>query len=492
MMAASTKHVAPLVAGLWLALAGTAIAAVPQATPGAPQGNPVVPHGKPATPPKMTQPMQVLIVSDSRAGCEPNCAEWISAEGQIGPDTPAQFRRVFKVLGRKKLPIFITSPGGNVQAAFAIGREIRKRGLDVAVERTIFEKCRAAPAACDRRTLKDGEKGQPEPIGAPCASSCVFILAAGTERLVPVYGFVGVHQLVEFQTVKMVQRMYRVQRKFENWHFVETRDVISEKQVSSTTYETDPHYAPVRAYFTEMGIDTAKIMPLVLGTPHQDVHRMTPEERRATRVVTRVAAGHALLPAITAGAASAPNAAAAPAASAVAAAPPPLPGSAASVVPAVPPTLPGSAAPAVVTVKTVPVGAQAMAALSNVSGGVIVLRPPPADVLELYFRFKSASGAPLRPSQYMADIQLATGKRLTVSSTGEDTVDPLYATLTREDYCALRAAGNLSLKLALTNFNMPGWRQQLQFDATKAEGDAEFAAKHCGQVTSRAPGPTAH
>jgi hypothetical protein len=98
----------------------------------------------------------------------------------------------------------------------------------------------------------------------------------------------------------------------------------------------------------------------------------------------------------------------------------------------------------------------------------------------------------VRPSQYMADIQLANGKKLIVSSTGEDVIDPLYATLAREDYCALRAAGTLSLKVVLTSFNMPGLRQQLQFDAAKADGDAEFAAKHCGQVTSRAPSPTAH
>ena len=290
MIGASARRVAPLIAGLWLALAGTAVAAVTQ-------GKPAVPQGKPAKPPKVTHPMQVVIVSDSRPGCEPNCAEWISAEGQIGPETPAQFRRVFKVLGQKKLPIFITSNGGSVPAALAIGREIRKRGLDVAVERTIFEKCQTAPAPCDRRTLKDGDKGRPEPIAAPCISSCVFILAAGTERLVPVYGFVGVHQLTAFQTLRLVRRMYRVQRKFENWRIVETRQLVGEQQLSSTTFEKDPNYAPARAYFTEMGIDSAKIMPLLLGTPHQDVHRMTPEERRATRLATRVAAGHALLPA---------------------------------------------------------------------------------------------------------------------------------------------------------------------------------------------------
>src|SRR5208337_1856272 len=196
-IAARTRRVALLLAGLWLALAGTAFAQVPKAP---------VPHGKPADPPKLTQPMQVVIVSDSRTECTSNCAQWISAEGQIGPATPAQFRRVFEVLGKTKLPIFISSTGGSVQAAYAIGREIRKRGLDVAVEHTIFEKCETAPAPCDRRKLKDGDKGRPEPVAAACISSCVFILAAGTERLVPAYGFVGVHQIAAFQTFRQMLR----------------------------------------------------------------------------------------------------------------------------------------------------------------------------------------------------------------------------------------------------------------------------------------------
>src|SRR5262249_46044592 len=212
LMIGARTHVAPLVAtlcvGLWLALSGTAVAAAPQGKPAAPQGKPVASQGKPtapqgkpavlqdgkpvmppgklAKPPKLTNPMQVVIVRDNRPGCEPDCAEWISAEGEIVPATPAQFRRVFKALGQKRLPVFISSNGGNVDAAFAIGREIRKRRLDVAVERTVLEKCENAAAPCDRRTLKDGDKGRPEPISASCVSSCVFILAAGTERLVPV------------------------------------------------------------------------------------------------------------------------------------------------------------------------------------------------------------------------------------------------------------------------------------------------------------------
>jgi hypothetical protein len=453
MIGASITRVASLIAVLCLALAGPAMAAASQGKPGSRAG-------KPAKPAKVTHPMQVVIVRDSRTGCEPHCAEWVSAEGQIVPDTPAQFRRVFKVLGQKKLPIFISSNGGSVPAALAIGREIRKRGLDVAVERTMFDKCQTAPAPCDRRTLKDGDKGRPEPIGAPCISACVIILAAGTERLVPVYGFVGVHQFAAFQTRRLVHRTYQVQRKVEDSRIVETRRLIAERQVSSSTVEKDPDYAPARAYFTEMGIDTAEIMPLIMSARHQDVHRMTAEERRATRLVTRVAAGHALLPGAASGTARGPF-------------------EAAPAVPALPQALAGAGDPTFVMVKPVPAAAQDIAALSNVSASVMILRPPPQDVLELYFRLKSASGESLRPAQYTAEIQLSNGRKLTASSTGEDMIDPLYATLAREDYCALRGAGDLSLKITLKNTARPGPPRRLLFDLARVNGDADFAAKHC-------------
>src|SRR5262249_12605033 len=148
-------------------------------------------------------------------------------------------RRVFKVLGQRKLPIFISSPGGSVPAALTIGREIRKRGLDVAVERTIFQKCEQGPSPCDFRAITDNDKGRPEPVAAYCASACVLILAAGTERVVPVYGYVGVHQHHATQTMRKVLQTFQVQRKIENWRVVESRKVISEKVLSTTTTEMD-------------------------------------------------------------------------------------------------------------------------------------------------------------------------------------------------------------------------------------------------------------
>jgi hypothetical protein len=393
---------------------------------------------KRAEPPKPTRSMRVVVVTDSRTGCEPSCAQWIAAHGEITNDTPAQFQRVFKALGQKKLPVFISSPGGSVPAALAIGREIRKRGLDVAVERTVFQKCEQTSTPCDLRALKDAAKGRPEPIGAQCASACVFVLAAGTERLVPVYGFVGVHQHHAFLTMQKVLRTYQVQQKVENWRLVEQRKLIAEKQLSSTTVEKDPDYAPVRAYFTDMGINTAAIMPLLLSASHNDIHRMTPDERRATRLVTRAAAGDALWPT-----GLRTTEAKLDAEQAAASSPDP-------------------------------------AAVSQVVADVMLLYPPGGDTVDIFIRVR-ALDVSLPTMQYTADLAFARGWKLTARSTGDGAADPLYAALANQQFCMLHRAGDLSIKISIESAARPGRRIQMAADMTKAPGAAEFAAKHCSK-----------
>lgn len=89
--------------------------------------------------------------------------DWISAEGEIRADTPAQFRDVLSRLNGRKLPVVISSPGGRLSAALSIGRMIRKHGLDVTVQGT-------------------------------CTSACPFVLAGGVERHAAPGAVVGVHQ----------------------------------------------------------------------------------------------------------------------------------------------------------------------------------------------------------------------------------------------------------------------------------------------------------
>ena len=51
------------------------------------------------------EPMRFVVVRSSQAGCEPKCAEWISAEGAIVLSTAEQFAKKFvRSLGGRKLP----------------------------------------------------------------------------------------------------------------------------------------------------------------------------------------------------------------------------------------------------------------------------------------------------------------------------------------------------------------------------------------------------
>src|SRR6185295_7098254 len=60
-------------------------------------------------------PMVFAVVRSGIVGCEPNCPQWISAEGQIMPGSAGQFRKILKQTGKMRLPVVITSQGGDVE-----------------------------------------------------------------------------------------------------------------------------------------------------------------------------------------------------------------------------------------------------------------------------------------------------------------------------------------------------------------------------------------
>ncbi|MCT6920175.1 MAG: hypothetical protein M3Z49_13275, partial [Bifidobacteriales bacterium] len=99
------------------------------------QNTPTEPSGKPMT----------FALHTSNQGQCPTC-RWISAEGNIVPDTPASFNRF---LEENKLADPLSTPdgllisfhsnGGDILAAIALGREIRKHNFDTTVGNTIVK-----------------------------------------------------------------------------------------------------------------------------------------------------------------------------------------------------------------------------------------------------------------------------------------------------------------------------------------------------------------
>ena len=247
-------------------------------------------------PPKPEPSMTFQFVRSAEPGCEPDCPEWIAAQGKIDDETLPRFKRMLAKLGTRRLPILIDSTGGAVDGSLAVGRLIRAKGFDVAVTKTVLQPCAPEDDACRRLKAKGVALGLPEARISKCASACVFVLAGGNRRHVGVWTVVGVHQL--HKVVTQVLRKYRVETRREFGVPVETRrTLISEKKLSEQTVQTksnDKAYDKVRKFWTEMGIDPS-IMPLLMSAESNSIHWLTRAELKSTNIATDFNNGEQLL-----------------------------------------------------------------------------------------------------------------------------------------------------------------------------------------------------
>lgn len=126
-------------------------------------------------------PMRFVIVRSTR-DCEPLCPEWISAQGRITAETPKRLEKLLASLGDRRLPVVFHSEGGDLDAALAMGRLIRARGLETAIGSTSFVKCDPGRKSCrpDKR-LAPAHLGNLQPTGT-CSNTCIFAMAGGKRR----------------------------------------------------------------------------------------------------------------------------------------------------------------------------------------------------------------------------------------------------------------------------------------------------------------------
>jgi hypothetical protein len=223
----------------------------------------------------INEPMRIVIVRSSQPGCEPKCAEWISAEGAIVLATAEELRKVVNSLGGRKLPILIHSGGGASGKAMAMGFLIRERGLDIAVGRTVFDKCASAPGGCNHGTWS-GPVGEPSVQTASCSSACTFVLAGGVHRFAGPEARVGVHNFkYNTATVEKLRQTYRGKVPI---------DTVIERSF------TPPTVAYARTYFRKLGI-SEDIEDLAVPIPVSDIRILTETELLKLRLATEVKSG---------------------------------------------------------------------------------------------------------------------------------------------------------------------------------------------------------
>ena len=139
--------------------------------------------------PREEPPLRVFHARASDPACTPNCPEWLSIEGRIVPGSAGLVMTAIEALHGLKLPALLSSRGGSVGDAIAIGALIREKGLTVAVARTLVLGCPERKPDCPdgHATATVG--------GAVCASACPLILAGGLERVAGAAARIGVHQI---------------------------------------------------------------------------------------------------------------------------------------------------------------------------------------------------------------------------------------------------------------------------------------------------------
>jgi hypothetical protein len=125
----------------------------------------------------------VTELGDVSGGCDRNCVEVISAQGEINNDTADAFVSFLssQMQDRNIRPvILLESPGGTVVGAMQLGMVFRKIGAEVVVGSAV-----QVPG-----TAKIGL--------APglCMSACVYAFFGGKKRVVPTVSRLGIHRMV--------------------------------------------------------------------------------------------------------------------------------------------------------------------------------------------------------------------------------------------------------------------------------------------------------
>ena len=197
------------------------------------------------------------------------------AEGRITEKTPAAFEALLAKAAGSVRVVLLSSSGGSVSGAVALGRKIRKAGLDVVVARQV--------------------EGEATVRKAYCNSACPLVLAAGVRRMVPDGSFVGVHQVKTNWTQDRI--VYRETYRMVNGK----KKLISRKEVSrkhDKSYTTVGLYKGLRktltAYLTDMGVSTDLLALMEKARPN-GIYGLKVAEMKRTRLATATAGLSALL-----------------------------------------------------------------------------------------------------------------------------------------------------------------------------------------------------
>ncbi|MCP1832195.1 MULTISPECIES: COG3904 family protein [Bradyrhizobium] len=129
--------------------------------------------------------------------CGAGCDRWIAIEGEIDREAAQRIRTFLFAVKDRQLPIYLHSPGGNVEQSYGIARFLRAHKAIARVGRTIVPACSTGTqidAACLKIKAAKGEvEAELATRNAMCVSACAYLFLGATSREVAPDSVLAVH-----------------------------------------------------------------------------------------------------------------------------------------------------------------------------------------------------------------------------------------------------------------------------------------------------------
>ncbi|MGY3534847.1 ATP-dependent Clp protease proteolytic subunit [Bradyrhizobium sp. USDA 4452] len=141
--------------------------------------------------------LTIYLAKGPANACGAGCDRWIAIEGEIDREAAQRIRTFLFPIKDRQLPIYLHSPGGNVEQSYAIARFLRAHKAIARVGRTIVPACSAGTqtdAACLKiKTAKGEVEAELTTRNAMCVSACAYLFLGATSREVAPDSVLAVH-----------------------------------------------------------------------------------------------------------------------------------------------------------------------------------------------------------------------------------------------------------------------------------------------------------
>jgi len=141
--------------------------------------------------------LTIYLAKGPANACGAGCDRWIAIEGEIDREAAQRIRTFLFPIKDRHLPIYLHSPGGNVEQSYAIARFLRAHKAIARVGRTTVPACftgTQTDAACLKVKAAKGEvEAELTTRNAMCVSACAYLFLGATDREVAPDSVLAVH-----------------------------------------------------------------------------------------------------------------------------------------------------------------------------------------------------------------------------------------------------------------------------------------------------------